>query len=329
MATVWDQLYYSPRLKETVSGTGTGQVLNLSGSAAPSHLSLTAFWGAQQIPFEYLLENTDGTWEQGVGVYDGLSSPSRISRGVIYFSSNANAAITVAAGCTVSVVFGAKSAARPPYNTLVVFDDTTLSVTAEGNMEMYSGSSQDADTTTGVVLGVGGVSVSASNNGQSGSKPLAIGPGSAHAFCMDAVLESTVQGTAVRGGHQKVSRGVQVTTTTATTNNVDFRLRPATTSFFEVFVEARQTSGSAGTATDSAVFRIEGGIKTNTAGSTAALVGTAATASYKDAGAAAWTAVVSAVSGTPSLLRVACTGATNKNITWNVTVIQHDLAESV
>jgi hypothetical protein len=83
---------------------------------------------------------------------------------------------------------------------------------------------------------------------------------------------------------------------------------------FRLQVAAIQNGGTAGTVGDSAGWIIDGIIRRNNAG-TITLLGSTAPFTFADAGAAAWTAVVSADAVNNALV-VTVTGEANKNIRW-------------
>lgn len=111
-------------------------------------------------------------------------------------------------------------------------------------------------------------------------------------------------------------------TTTATSQELLFRATAAqrigvaasTAMQFRCTVVARQRAGAAGTVDDSAGWSFEGVVKRSAAG-TPVIVGQATTHTAADAGAATWTAVVSADAANNALV-VTVTGEADKTIRW-------------
>src|SRR5512139_1363631 len=85
------------RVKDTTTTTGTG-ALALSGSAPSSFVTFSAVCAVNDT-CDYAIEDpTNGAWETGVGTY---SSANTLTRTTVRASSNANAAVSLAAGTKV------------------------------------------------------------------------------------------------------------------------------------------------------------------------------------------------------------------------------------
>src|SRR5512139_2672154 len=85
------------RVKDTTTTTGTG-ALALSGSAPSSFRTFSAVCAVGDT-CDYAIEDpTNGAWETGVGTY---SASNTLTRTTVRGSSNANAAVSLAAGTKV------------------------------------------------------------------------------------------------------------------------------------------------------------------------------------------------------------------------------------
>jgi hypothetical protein len=116
-------------------------------------------------------------------------------------------------------------------------------------------------------------------------------------------------------------QGYQTTTATAsqmfgdnTSGTSRLTIAVSTSYAWKLQLVARQTGGAAGTAGDTAVWNIEGGVYRTAAGNTT-LLGSVTTSYMAVTAAAAWTAVVSADTVNQALV-VTITGEASKNINW-------------
>jgi hypothetical protein len=84
---------YAPRVKETTTTTGTGNITTL-GAVSQFQDFNTAF--GINVPFYYAIVGQTGTeWEEGQG---HLSASTTLVRDVVYGSSNAGALVNLSAG---------------------------------------------------------------------------------------------------------------------------------------------------------------------------------------------------------------------------------------
>lgn len=140
------------RVQETTNTTGTG-TLTLAGAVA-GYQSFTSAFSTGDI-VEYTIQSGNN-WETGIGTF--TTAGTLLSRDVILRSSNANAAITVAAGALVWSNLGAdtfQSSVQPFRNRLSngawVFDQINEGVA----YSVSSGSLQAMDGWSAAVVGTG------------------------------------------------------------------------------------------------------------------------------------------------------------------------------
>ena len=284
------------------SSTASGSNCISLGTSCASQNSVSIAIGSQ---------STAGSGTSASGI--AIGNVAQASTGAFVLNSIAIGTQSQASGTT-SVGIG---------NTAVASGSSGVAIgqtsTASGTSSVALGVSTTASNTSCVAVGNGSIASAAATAAFGGA---AVSPtGISGSFTYNNNQTST--GTAGDSGHHRVLQrrtttdavGVQMFSNGPGTNTLRIGLANDTSMTFTVRIVARQSGGAAGTVGDTHCWTFTGGIKRSTASGTA-LVGAVGTLlDQSDAGAAAWTAVVSADAVNNALV-VTVTGQVNKTVVW-------------